>query len=114
MQIIDKGINLDELEKMANQTFGDLVKAVVDIDKDIIAVDAEMHADEEKELISRGSKQSSLWGINLYPSLYGNDDFIEFDSMINIRPWQNNRSIDVEDEKIRHKIIQIVNKLILN
>lgn len=114
MKIINKEakINLEDLNKMAEKMFGNLVKAVVDVEKEIIAIDAELHADEEKELIERGSKQFNLWGINLYPQLFDREDFIEFDSMINLRPSQNNRSRDVEDPKIKEKIIIITNKLI--
>lgn len=111
MQIVKDSIKLETLKQMAPQMFGNLIKAVVDIEKQIMAVDAEMHSDEEGILLENGSKQSSLWGINIYPENHG-DDFIEFDSMINLRPSQNNRSRGVEDAKIREKIIQIVSKLI--
>ena len=76
-----------------------------------MAVDAELHSDEEQALIESGSRQEHLWGINIYPELSG-DDFFEFDSMINIRPAQKNRSRGVEDEKIRKRIMKIVNKLV--
>ncbi len=109
MKIINETITVAELEQMAKNMFDDLVKAVVDIDKKIIAVDAPMHSDEEAELIKNGSKQDNLWGINLYPKKEG-EEFIEFDSMINLRPNQNNRSRGVDDPRIREKIIQIVNE----
>lgn len=111
MQIIKDPIKLDELKEMAPKMFGNLVKAVVDIEKQIMAVNAEMHSDEEGLLLENGSKQSDLWGINIYPEKTG-DEFIEFDSMINLRPSQNNRSRGVEDLKIREKIIRTVSKLI--
>lgn len=91
--------------------YDDLVKAVVDIDKKIMAVDAELHADQEQKLLEEGSSQKNLWGINLYPEKEGRD-LIEFDSMINIRPWQNNRSRGADDPKIQERIIEIVNKLV--
>ncbi len=109
MFILEKKITLDELIKLAEQTFGDLVKAVVDVEKEIIAVDAELHSDEEELLIENGSAQKNLWGINLYPTLE-NDDFIEFDSMINIRPSFGNMSRGVDDPQIRQKIVSIVDK----
>ncbi|QQG44842.1 MAG: hypothetical protein HYW86_01655 [Candidatus Roizmanbacteria bacterium] len=96
---------------MSSRMFGGLVKAVVDIEKGIMVVDAAMHADEEKYLIDQGSKQDDLWGINFYPDLKG-DDFIEFDSLINVRPRLNNLTRGIEDEMIRKKIIDIVNKLV--
>lgn len=80
---------------------------MVDVDKEMMAVDA----DQERELLEKGSKQENLWGINLYPDDQG-EDFIEFDSMINLRPSWGNRSRSVDDEQTRVKIINIVNKLL--
>ncbi|MFA5158615.1 MAG: DUF5674 family protein [Patescibacteria group bacterium] len=106
MKQIEK-ITFQELQNMADKMFGNLVKAVVDVEKEILVVDAEMHADEEEYLLKKGSKQENIWGINLYPKKTG-DDFIEFDSMINLRPSQNNRSRGVDDKKVRKKITEIV------
>ena len=111
MKIIEKEIALDELKKMAENMFGNFVKAVVDVEKNIMAVDAELHADLEALLLENGLEQKNIWGINIYPELEG-DDFVEFDSMINLRPSQGNRSRDVEDPKIREKIMAVVNKLV--
>jgi hypothetical protein len=108
----DRRIRLAELSEMAEAMFGDLVKAVVDINKKTIVVDAELHADEEALLMEHGSHQDDLWGINLYPELEG-DDFVEFDSMINLRPSQGNRSRGVEDPEIRERILSIVNELVI-
>jgi len=114
MRIVDpkNQIHLDELREMAAGMFGDMVKAVVDVGREIMAVDAELHADEEALLIENGSDQNDLWGINLYPELEG-DDFVEFDSMINLRPSLGNRSRGVEDPSIRDHIRNIVNRLVL-
>lgn len=111
MKIIENKISIDELKEMSANMFGNLVKAVVDIEKEIMAVDADLHADEEAFLLQNGSEQKNLWGINLYPDVEEND-FIEFDSMINLRPSQNNRSRGVDNLDIQKKIIAIVNKLI--
>ena len=111
MKLIDKKIKIEELNKMATRVFGGLVKAAVDIKREIMVVDGEMHADEEKYLLETGSKQDDLWGINLYPQLK-KDDFIEFDSVINLRPRLNNLSRSIENKVIRNKIIKIVNKLV--
>lgn len=107
MKIVTTNITLSELKEIAGHIFENMVKAVVDIEREIIAVDAELHSDLEALLLEDGSKQKNLWGINFYPELQG-DEFIEFDSMINIRPSQNNRSRGVEDEIIRKKICEIV------
>ncbi len=109
MKIITQTITLDEIKIMAEAMFGDLVKAVVDIDRELIAVDGELHSDLEALLLQDGSKQKNLWGINLYPELQ-KEDFLEFDSVINIRPSQGNQSRNVDDQDIRRKIVEIVNK----
>ena len=111
MKLVEKSISLEDLKKKSFRMFGGLVKAVVDIKKEIMVVDAAMHADEEKCLLDNGSKQDDLWGINLYPELSG-IDFIEFDSVINLRPRLNNFSRVIENKEIRKKIIKIVNKLV--
>lgn len=111
MRITSQPISHAELNAMLPGYFGDMVKAVVDIKKEILGLDAELHADIEQELLSQGSEQTDLWGINLYPEMEG-EDFVEFDSLINIRPYQGNRSRDVQDTDIRKRIIEVVSKLI--
>jgi len=111
MRIVRNKIKIDELKEMAEKMYGNLVKAVVDIEKEIMAVNGELHADEEELLIKKGSQPRNLWGINLYPGLQG-EDWIEFDSVINLKPRLGNRTRGVEDSKIRKKIIEIVNKLL--
>ena len=111
MIILDRPITLNELNSMKDNFFGDMVKGVVDIERELLSLDAELHCDLEKLLLENDSNQEALWGINLYPDMEG-EDFIEFDSMINIRPWQGNRSRYVQDEATREAIIKIVNKFI--
>ena len=94
---------------MAEDRFGDLVKAVVDVSKKHLALDAELHSDLEALLLENGSKQKNLWGINFYPEMTG-DDFVEFDSMINMRPSQGNKSRGVESPETRKKIMELVAK----
>lgn len=111
IKIINEPIKLQTLKDTAKDTFGNLIKAVVDIETGEMALFGELHSDEEAIMIEKGSKQTNLWGINIYPLLSG-DDRIEFDSMINLRPSQNNMSRSVDDPDIQKKIIRIVNKLI--
>jgi len=111
MKIIDSKTSIDEIKKMADKMFGNLIKAVVDIDKEIMAVDGELHSDEEALLLEKNSKQENLWGINLYPEIK-DDDWIEFDSIINLRPSLKNFSRGIDNLDIRKKIMEIVNKLI--
>jgi hypothetical protein len=96
---------------MARAGFGDMVKAVVDVERGIMAVDGELHADEEALLMDGGSSQNDLWGINIYPDIDG-PDRIEFDSMINIRPMQGNRTRGVEDPSMRERILEIIERLV--
>jgi len=111
MIIVDSPLSWADLKAMAERTFGDMVKAVVDIERGVMALDGELHSDEEALLLGNGSKQEHLWGINLYPGLEG-PDRIEFDSVINIRPSQNNRSRGVDSLEIRDRIIQIVGLMV--
>jgi hypothetical protein len=111
MKILKSPISKKELKSIAGCLFGNLVKAVVDIEKEQMVIDAELHADEEALLLMNGSKQQDLWGINLYPDLTG-DDFIEFESMINLRPSIGNNTRGIDNSQIREKITQIVQKLI--
>ncbi len=111
MEIVTEGITLATLREMAGRKFGDMVKAVVDVERGIMAVDGELHADEEGLLLENGSKQASLWGINIYPDVAG-DDWLEFDSLINLRPSQGNRSRGVDDPQIRERIRAIASRLV--
>ena len=112
MEIISKKISRDELNKMDSGYFEDKIKAAADIEKQIIGVDAELHADIEGALIEEGSELCNLWGINFLADEDEIEEFVKFDSLINIHPKQNNRSRDVEDENIRNKILEAVEKWI--
>lgn len=111
MVLVDKKIYLEELKNIAKEQFGNLVKVVVDIEKEIMVIGGELHSDEEIFLLDRGSEQKNLWGINIYPDLEERE-WIEFDSLINLRPSQGNLSRSVDDPKIREKIVKVINKLI--
>lgn len=104
-------ISLDELRRMATERFGDLVKAVVDLERRIMVVDAELHADQEAELLAGGARQQDLWGINFYPDV-PEPDWLEFDSMINLRPSFGNRSRGVDDPETRERIVALVRELV--
>ena len=111
MQILTEKISREQLKTLASNTFIDMIKCVADVNRGLLAVDAELHADLESMLLEQGSEQEFLWGFNLYPDEMG-DDFIEFDSLINIRAWQGNRSRDVEDENVRIQIEELVSKFV--
>ncbi|MBI2463904.1 hypothetical protein HYV57_03025 [Candidatus Peregrinibacteria bacterium] len=111
MKFIREKISHCEFMQIAHERFGDMIKAVVDIRLEVMIVGGDLHSDEEAALLESGSNQIDLWGINIYVDK-SPDERVEFDSVINIRPAQNNRSRDVIDPLIRKKIVEIVNKFI--
>jgi hypothetical protein len=110
--IVSTPVTLDHLRGIAREQFGDFIKAVVDVQRAMIAIGGELHADEEALLLENGSRQPDLWGINLYPDRPV-DELVEFDSMINLRPSQGNRSRGVEDPAVRGRIREIVVRLVV-
>ena len=112
IQIITNPISKKDLEKIAQDQFGDWVKAVVDVVRNVMAIGGDLHADEEAVLLQDGSQQKNLWGINLWFDKAA-DEWIEFNSMINIRPSQHNRSRGVEDESLRQEIKKVVSGLVV-
>lgn len=111
IKIITSPVSKEGLKELAREFSSDYGKAVVDIERGIMAAGGEFHVDGEAALLENGSKQENLWGINIYPDKSAADR-IEFDSMINLRPHQSNRSRGVENQETREKIIAVVNKLI--
>ncbi len=102
MIIIKESIEVSEIKNMLGNFFTDMVKGVIDIEKNELALDAELHSDLEALLIENGSSQKYLWGINIYPEL-DDYDFIGFTSLINIKPSYNNINRYIEDENIETK-----------
>ena len=111
IEVVQAPIDRDKLRRIAAGQFGDFVKAVVDVEREVMAIGGDLHADEESALIDAGSIQRNIWGINLYPDL-SRDQWVEFDSMINVRPALGNRSRDVENPAIRDRILAVVARLI--
>jgi hypothetical protein len=110
-RIVRQRISRSDLLAIASAQFGDIVKGVVDVRRGIMAIGGELHADDEAVLLDDGSRQAELWGINLYPGELS-EAWIEFDSMINVRPGQGNRSRDVEDAALRDRIRRIAASLV--
>ena len=111
IRIVRSATSRNDLASLAAEQFGDMVKAVVDAERRVMAVGGELHSDEEAALLEDGSRQEALWGINLYPAERG-ETWIEFDSVINIRPSQGNRSRNVDDAGVRRAIREIVTALV--
>jgi hypothetical protein len=112
MQILSQTISRDALRHLPGNYFDDMVKCVADIRRGRLALDSDLHSDLEKLLLEDGSDQKDLWGFNLWPEEEG-EDFIEFDSLINIRAWQQNPSRDVLDPAVRAAIRDVVAQYIL-
>jgi hypothetical protein len=104
-------ITIDDLRELARERFGDMVKGVVDLRRGVLLLDADMHADQEAELLADGSAQIDLWGINLYPDAAG-EDWLEFDSMINLRPSFGNRTRGIDDPSTRTAVSALVGRLV--
>ena len=111
MKIINDKTSIADLKRISEEMFGNLVKVVVDTEKKIMAVGGELHSDEEALLLENGSRQQDLWGINIYPEI-DDEGWIEFDSLINLRPSQGNLTRGIDSPEIRKKITEIVNDLI--
>jgi hypothetical protein len=111
LRLVRDRITRAELALLARAGFGDMVKAVVDVARRTMAVGGELHSDEEAMLLDDGSTQADLWGINLYPDAHG-EGFVEFDSMINVRPSQGNPSRSVVDASTRARILTAVTQLV--
>lgn len=113
MRIVSQNskVKLASLKAATEKQFGHLIKAVVDTERGLMVLGGELHADEEALLLRRGSRQEDLWGINLYPNIK-DEGWIEFDSMINLRPSRGNLTRGVDNPEIKKKITEIVNKLV--
>jgi hypothetical protein len=110
IEIIKEKIDKGYLKKFLDNPFKDMIKFVVDVEKEIIALGGELHSDAEEILIKSGSDNRNLWGGNLYP--FKKNSQIEHTSLINIRPSQNNPSMEIQSREIKIKIDQIIEKLI--
>lgn len=115
MQIIitNTKISTLQIKELCEQGFRDMVKVVVDIEKGIVGIGGELHADAEALLLERGSDQKHLWGANFYP-YHSPDERISYTALINIRPHQDNPSLEILDETIKRKVKVIIEKLVLN
>jgi len=111
IEIVREKISHNQLKKLAQEVFVDMVKVVVDTKRGIMAAGGEMHADCEQVLLDDGSKQEYLWGANIYPDSSG-EDFIEYQSLINIRPRVGNRGMEIEDKAVRSQVKSVIQTLV--
>lgn len=111
IRIIKDKITKLELEELAKEFYVEMVKGVADIEKDIIALGGEWHMDANQILVENGSNQENLWGFNIYLNK-PRKEMLEYNSLINIRPKQGNKSMEIESEEIKNKIFEIVSSLV--
>ncbi len=111
IRLIRQKTPISEVKKYLGAPFENMIKFVVDIERAIISMGGEMHADAEAILLEDGSRQDNIWGANLYP-LQDRESRIEFTSLINIRPSAENLSLEIMNQDIRDKIKKIVEDLI--
>lgn len=92
--------------KKVSEDLDGYVKVVIDIKKKIMTAGGTRHVDGEQLLLSQGSRQEDLWGggVDLETKA------VDYDSMINIRPYQNNPSREV----LSHDVRKIMDELIKN
>jgi len=109
--ILDRKVEREELARLVRDHFEDMVKYVVDVRQEAVAIGGELHADAEQLLLDSGSQQADLWGANYYPGR-GPDGCIEFTALINIRPSQGNRSMEIGDPHVREAVRRITLDLI--
>ena len=104
-------VEREDLARLVNLYFGDMVKYVVDVRRRVAALGGELHADGERLLLDEGSLQPDLWGANYYPGR-GPERCIEYTALINIRPSQGNRSMEIQDPTTREHVRELTFELI--
>ena len=112
MVFIDKPVNLNSIWNDRETTYTELHKFAIDVENEWVVIDGEMQADCETVLLEQGSQQQNIWGGNVYPE-NRDADFLEFTSFINIRPSQDNPSINLLNTELRDKVTRMINKLLL-
>lgn len=111
IKIVKDQISLEELQTLAKEFYGAMIKGVADIERGVAAFGGEYHMEANMILIEDGSGQSNLWGFNVYFKK-PREDWLEYISLINIRPVDGNFDMMIGDEQIRNKVKEIVNSKI--
>lgn len=110
-QIIRLRLTPDELHAIMTTRTGDMLKVVVDLSRRLLALGLDLHADGEQALLDDGSRQEDLWGANVYPEKQ-RAAAIEYTSLINIRPRQDNRSMNIQDPTRREAVAAVLHELL--
>lgn len=110
-RIVRTPVTAEDLHAAVTRGFQDMVKVVVDVRRGILALDGDLHADGEAGLLNDGSRQEDLWGANVYPAKPTAEQ-VEYTALINIRPRQGNRSMDIQDSRLREEVAAVIRKLL--
>lgn len=105
--IIRKHAGKEEIKQM-QEALGSYIKLAVDIKREVLAGGGTLHADCEAILLKEGSNQKDIWGADWIPD----KKQVTFESLINIRPKQNNRSMEIKNSDIRAKVEEITRNLL--
>ena len=106
MKFIEKPLNKQEIDNLQKQ-YGNYLKLTVDVTQEILVAGGELHADGEIILLEEGSHQKDIWGGGIDLST----KTIDTTAILNLRPNQNNESIEILDPKIRDRFNKIVKKV---
>jgi hypothetical protein len=109
--VLEQRIASSELRRLLERFFVDMVKIVVDVERRVVAIGGELHADAEALLLEEGSRQEDLWGANYYPGR-GAEECLEYTALINIRPSHGNRSMEIQSEEVRRRLREIAFQVI--
>jgi hypothetical protein len=109
--VLSEAIRGLELRRLVESGFGDMVKYVVDVERCVVAIGGELHADAEQRLLDQGSRPEDIWGANYYPGR-GPDGCIEYTSLINIRPARGNPGMEIAEPRIRDQVRSITFDLV--
>ncbi|MEK7093492.1 MAG: DUF5674 family protein [Patescibacteria group bacterium] len=112
IRIVETTIALSDLRDVAKEFYDDMVKGAVDIENDIAAFGGEYHIDASNVLVEQGSHQGDIWGFNVLLD-QPKESWIEYTSLINIRPQAGNRGMEVMDAKVRDRMKKILDALIV-
>ena len=97
--------------KLAQKSYGEMIKGVVDVAREIMALGGELHADAQAALLQDGSRPEDIWGFNIYVAKPRRQR-MDYTSFINVRPSAGNRSMEIQDHVLRKRIRMIVDSLV--
>ena len=110
--IVEDKITVPELKEVSKEFYNPIIKGVVDIEREIVAFGGEWHIDANMKLIEDGSKQKNIWGFNIDLDK-SKGDWLEYNSLINIRPLAGNRQLDIQDQNLKERMKSIINSKII-